>query len=126
MSATYTEGLVTEALRLVLAAEDAGAAEVDVELLNENVKGYSRPTSARVRVTWQRDTAPVVETGGEAAHVAAEPRDRLPWDHYAVELRDALKDLARQYPADMVADAAYRLDELVRVHGRPRPAEAAS
>ena len=34
--------------------------------------------------------------------------DVLPWDHYSPELRDAVKDMARRFPPQMVADAAQR------------------
>jgi hypothetical protein len=118
---TELDNVVDQALRLVLAADEAGAAELDAELEAERVAIDGNVRAARVRVRWQRGTDAVVdelENGSpEAAQSVEEARERLPWDHYAPELRDALKDLAATYPADTLVDAAHRLAELIAEHG---------
>lgn len=42
----------------------------------------------------------------------------LPWDHFAAELRDAVKALSARWPAQTVADAAQRWADRMAEHGR--------
>ncbi len=44
--------------------------------------------------------------------------DVLPWDHFAPELRDAVKALSARWPAQTVADCAQRWADRMAEHGR--------
>jgi len=101
---------VDELLEVLAAGHAAGVAWVDVEL------------SGRLVAVWP--SAAETGTGQNATSGPTrpvQPRERLAWDHYAPELREALKDLARRYPADVIADAAGELETLVALHGAPKP-----
>ena len=44
--------------------------------------------------------------------------DVLPWECFDPKLREAVKDLAGRFPAQMVADAAQRFADRMAEHGR--------
>lgn len=102
---TVIRSAITELLAALEAAKAAGAAWLDLELAGD-----------RIVVVW-----PGAETATRPATEPPGARERLPWDHYAPELRDELKALTTRYRPDVVADAAVRLAELIAVYGPVRP-----
>lgn len=108
-----SDAVIDHALRLIVEAADHDAAEVEVDLEATASGVAGRIRAARVRVRWHRDDGDPTE----AATIAAQTRERLPWDHYAPDIREALKDLAARFPAESITDAAHRLEELLAEHG---------
>lgn len=74
--------------------------------------------TARIGDRWLIiDAAGAPLVAAEAARSAQDDRERLPWDHYAPELRTRVRGLAERFPRWMVADAAVALAELIDAHG---------
>ncbi len=95
-----------ELLEALSRARALGLARLELEL----------PVGARLSAAWPDAPRPAA-----APLRPVDGRERLPWTHYAPELREALKELSTTFSAEMIADAAAELELLIALHGRPRP-----
>ena len=96
------------------------AAPLDPAVLDHLTLTLKRTVGDRYLIL-DGDGAPIV--AAEQARIAQDARERLPWDHYAPELRTRLKGLVARFPRWTVADCAVALAELIDEHGDAAVAE---